>query len=85
MECDQREAAELAASLATKRAGQAPLQRKRMTPSLHMQTTRIPTREFREPNPKSNNVQDKRHCPQTGKGEKKDRYREQRNTKHITI
>jgi len=56
-----------------------------MTPPLHMQTTRIPTREFREPNPKSNNVQDKRHCPQTGKGEKKDRYREQRNTKHVTI
>ena len=58
MECDQREAAELAASLATKRAGQAPLQRKR-DDSSPPQTTRIPTRGFREPNPKSNTVQDK--------------------------
>ena len=58
MECDQREAAELAASLATKRAGQAPFQRKRGDSS-PPQTTRIPTRGFREPNPKTNTVQDK--------------------------
>lgn len=80
MECDQREAVELAASLATERAGPAPFQRKR-DDSSPPQTTRIPTREFREPNPKCNSVQEKDIVRKQG-GEKRKTDTESKGTQN---
>jgi len=81
MEEQQREAAELTASIAAKRAGQAPQKRKRDDSSPPKKTTGILTRggrdRFKEPKPRTELYRSRqRHPPQRGRGERKDRNRE---------
>jgi len=80
MEEDQREAAELATSLAAKRAGQAPRKRKRddsSPPKNYRDPDQGGRDRFKEPKPRTELYRSRqRHPPQRGRGERKDRNRE---------